>query len=344
MKRILSILIALLLCGTVMINANAQSQKIDPALQKILSSVDADEDLDLSIWLNVGQRPEPDFTSEDFETEEEYLNAYREYNIKFYTEKNSEILELIAQTVSLRVIYVSSFTPSVYVTAAAGDVEKIAAFDAVRSVSLKGASDDVPEDEPTYSPTEPTDPDFEKLYEKKYREWAGLRIGEYVYLELYHHFDSDGRADWALVKAQHGVPTDMTAYMMIGSRILQYYYGAEEFMFGYGIYDVKEEKFVDLYEIRNTPERYEGLTDALKEYKVGRPVGDVDDDNAVTIVDATLIQRELASIATCEKDYTIDSGSYDDDPLPKRYSDFDLDGETTIIDATKIQRTLASLE
>lgn len=59
-------------------------------------------------------------------------------------------------------------------------------------------------------------------------------------------------------------------------------------------------------------------------------IGDVDGDSAVTIIDATYIQRKLASI-----------------PIPfeinDKVADTDGDGSITIIDATMIQRYLASL-
>ena len=57
-------------------------------------------------------------------------------------------------------------------------------------------------------------------------------------------------------------------------------------------------------------------------------VGDVDDDGEVTILDATLIQRKLASYTT---PVFIDEAA-----------DADTDGEITIIDVTAIQRSLAN--
>ena len=58
-------------------------------------------------------------------------------------------------------------------------------------------------------------------------------------------------------------------------------------------------------------------------------LGDVDGDEVVTIIDATAIQRHLASIPTA---------SYNE-----KAADADEDGEVTIIDATAIQRHLAQL-
>ena len=58
-------------------------------------------------------------------------------------------------------------------------------------------------------------------------------------------------------------------------------------------------------------------------------LGDVDGDDEVTIIDATCIQRKLASIATAK--------------FVEAAADTDKDGELTIIDATVIQRWLAQL-
>ena len=86
---------------------------------------------------------------------------------------------------------------------------------------------------------------------------------------------------------------------------------------------------------------FEGLVQAWNEYgnciseriswNVGIPLllGDVDGDESVTIIDATCIQRKLASIPTATFIETV--------------ADADGDGELTIIDATVIQRHLAQL-
>ena len=65
------------------------------------------------------------------------------------------------------------------------------------------------------------------------------------------------------------------------------------------------------------------------EYDLEKILGDVDDDDEVTIIDATSIQRKLANISTAT--------------FIETASDADEDGELTIIDATTIQRWLANL-
>ncbi len=60
-------------------------------------------------------------------------------------------------------------------------------------------------------------------------------------------------------------------------------------------------------------------------------MGDADCDSKVTIVDATQIQRSLASYAKANS-------------VDRENADMDGDGRVTVIDATKIQRRLASIE
>lgn len=76
--------------------------------------------------------------------------------------------------------------------------------------------------------------------------------------------------------------------------------------------------------------------DATEENGEGAPgtgqsvlLGDADNDQSITILDATVIQRHLASLAT---------QSYNENA-----ADADGDGSVTILDATAIQRHLASL-
>lgn len=73
-------------------------------------------------------------------------------------------------------------------------------------------------------------------------------------------------------------------------------------------------------DIINLLKRHEGLLLVL---------GDSDGDGSVTILDATAIQRKLASLQTISFD--------------EKTADADGDGELTILDATAIQRHLASL-
>ena len=114
----------------------------------------------------------------------------------------------------------------------------------------------------------------------------------------------------------------------------------EPFDAGYGIYDVKEDKFIDAGSLsaKNYPDFVRVFDKIVTD---GRLIGDLDQDNAITIFDATLLQRCDAGLRDYPEDdvfyVTYEWGS------PRYYSDFDRDGDRTIIDATLIQRYLVGI-
>ena len=93
-------------------------------------------------------------------------------------------------------------------------------------------------------------------------------------------------------------------------------------------------------------------------------VGDLDFDGEITVVDATILQRDQAGIEKIKDDVRsvcdfngdgvidiIDStfiqrfiAGFDDDKEETLLGDVDFDGEVTIIDATMIQRDQAKIE
>ena len=74
----------------------------------------------------------------------------------------------------------------------------------------------------------------------------------------------------------------------------------------------------------------------------GNPLGDVDGDGEVTILDATRIQRRLANLCMLDgSDYDRDINEWDD-PL-YQVADVDGDGRVSIFDALRIRRYLAGI-
>lgn len=71
-------------------------------------------------------------------------------------------------------------------------------------------------------------------------------------------------------------------------------------------------------------------------------LGDIDGDDSISILDATMIQRCEIHVADYpEKDWINESDLVDDSFKPIHYySDFNRDGERNILDATCIQRYL----
>ena len=225
---------------------------------------------------------------------------------------------------------------------------------------------EVPTEAPTEAPTEPKD-----LYRERLKEYYNLSelTGETMvyqlmsYNELYYHRDSSGEIDWALIQCYCNIasPVDMSA--VVGNRVLHPGTAYYPFETTYGIYDVKNDKFIDPswsgkdYLGGKEAYKYDGFVRAFDEivgsgmgesiadvdYRgKGRPLGDIDNDLDLSIVDVTMIQRCEAMIAeypaTDELWLTYDyNGEH-------YYSDFNLDGSRDIVDATCIQRYLVGMD
>ncbi len=94
----------------------------------------------------------------------------------------------------------------------------------------------------------------------------------------------------------------------------------------YCIYDVSDDKFYDITKIDILA--YRGLYDYLVESDIATMIGDVDYDNKLTIIDATMIQRILANITYIRNNFV---------------TDFNCDGSVDIMDATAVQKEVANL-
>lgn len=243
---------------------------------------------------------------------------------------------------------------AVEISVPSGDVEAIADHDVVREIDY---SPDVIV-EPAKETEPSTEPPSELDLEERFEQWAlethhakqndSNMMMEYIaynnYKELYRHAESNGNMDWALLYVSSSPSPDWEIEMNAGGRII--YNGSEDpiFKFDYGVYDAAEDTFYDLFTIRDTIEKYSGLTNALNELKIGRPVGDADSDNTLTILDATKIQRLLADLepkSLYDDCYGLYTGAIGREVYC--FSDYDLDGSVTIVDATAIQRKLADL-
>ncbi len=155
-------------------------------------------------------------------------------------------------------------------------------------------------------------------------------IGE-LYKELYAHYESDtAELSWVLVEAAFiSEPAFPHVYRFFcPERFLENGSHDNPFGSGYGIYDVKNDEWMDL-SVALQSDRYDELLEICNENKIGKIYGDMDGDYSITIVDATMIQRFLADMVSM----------WDADLI----ADYDRDGTATILDATAIQRKLADL-
>ena len=160
-----------------------------------------------------------------------------------------------------------------------------------------------------------------------------LEIGEY-YEELYEYIAQPDSEDlsWALVRACHSAePAYPTIYKFFcPDRYLFQESLNDPFKSDYGVYDIKNDEWMDLSVALNS-EKYKGLTEACNENKIGRIYGDMDSDYIITIVDATWIQRYLASMTG-------------DAWWQELSADYDRNGAADVLDATHIQKHLAGME
>ena len=185
-----------------------------------------------------------------------------------------------------------------------------------------------------------TEMDYISEIHMKYIDTFNPTLGEYNYEEKCAETDGNGEMSYYLIKANMGYSAFAEVGFRFGNCIVQSDINSN-FTYLFGIYDIKEDKFYDVYDLRKTPDKYYRLEVHLEFYSRARVAGDYDFDRNITILDATGIQRFVAKL-----EYL---------PLGDQYvshegnesgfiSDFDNDGKVTVMDATGIQFHLARFD
>lgn len=194
---------------------------------------------------------------------------------------------------------------------------------------------DSQEELPTEAPTESSS------YRSKFEDYCDQQFNGFEiwsYKELYYHKDKDGETDWVLVYGSTN--SEQPAYLntIIGNRVIMRSSYGVPFASGYGVYDVKNDTFVDAGSAVHGG--YADFVKVFDERGGGRLLGDLDGDNQLSIVDATLLQRCQVNL----RDYSADDDIKVEDGIwmysAKYYSDFDRDGARSILDVTALQRYL----
>ncbi len=347
--------------------------KLSDQLKEKLASASDDEEIPLTLWLSYGEYIYYGFNDEGLETAEE-IEEYREkrlaINREYHQRKNQEYADRISERVAVTINDISHLTPIIK------DVMALASLSEISQVVYTG---DEVTDNPTEAPTAPpTETDehpegWRELSKESFFAWAKENVPNFDrwfyqdapdlphwYQELYYHKTGEGderKTDWVLIFSDSTVkpPWEMVFGVLYGKRVLTTGIGANSKNdLPYFIYDAEKGNYRSVIDLGY--ETYEGLEDAFEELHIGRLMGDVDNDGNITVIDATRIQKDLASIKPIENDrieivvtelsdYRLDvTLTVDQKWITTRYSDFDLDGETTVVDATHIQRYLASLE
>ncbi len=164
----------------------------------------------------------------------------------------------------------------------------------------------------------------------KYIETYNPRFKEYVYKNERICYEK-GEITYRLIKAYDKLGSPLEVYIRIGDVIMGSSALYSNFNCQYGLYDEKEDKFYDLYDLKDDYVKYCNIEMLLLSYCDGIPAGDSDGDTILTVMDATSIQRSIAKL---------DDYGYIDIYV----SDIDKDGAISVLDATKIQRKIACVE
>lgn len=163
----------------------------------------------------------------------------------------------------------------------------------------------------------------------------------YSYREKLSVYDENRELSYILINAHSNTCSPAEVGFRIGDVVMHSSNIHSYFVYQYGLYDVKEDKIYDLFDLRNNPEKYYKLEENLLYFCGGIPLGDSNGDSKLTVLDATVIQRIVASLQSPEYPYYYGAHEGDEHGY---ISDFDGDGSITVLDATAIQRKVAGLQ
>ena len=179
----------------------------------------------------------------------------------------------------------------------------------------------------TFAEVPPEDKFYDRFVEK---------YGDAMYYqEVQPHYDENNEIDWVVVCAY----TAMAVVDVLPDADHYNCYENGEFVFHekdlyapfttqHCVYDPKKDEFIDITKVNF--DEYKDLKKHVRTYYFANLIGDVDDDNDVTILDATEIQLILAKLKEQYVGICV--------------SDFDRDDELTVLDATAVQLKLAGLD
>ena len=326
------VVVILVCCNCVCISVHAQSSsKLEVSLQKVLDEKDPEDLITIGIWLYSEVKPISSMPS--WPNREK---AIAEHNALLAAEEQ-DFIDSIPKDVEFELQMTVRVAPLVFLKTKVKDVMKIVEMENVVSIGYDNTE--------VIDLSEPKGVSLKELFawwiefSKFQPNYDEKSFDEYTkYQEIYY---GDG---WTLIYGIYPdcpVPWEQEYRMEINGRIISGIIGAsnKDVAYPYTVYDEHSEAFFSIANV--SVDEYEGLAKALTELKIGRPIGDADNDNELTILDATRIQRVLAELENVKDEdeyyYLSVAGA------PRRFSDYDEDGDVTVLDATAIQRHLARL-
>ena len=320
--------------------STGSNTKISESLQKAMKAMPDNEKIETCIWLYYQHNAdlierktfeECGLTAGTCMTLEEvdiYSKTYNRIAGELEAAGNKALIEKIG-VADEDIIFCGTLSPLVILNLTKEQVYSIAELDEVQLL----------DDDNTVLVNEPT-PSSDS-YRSRFNDYCDRQANDVevlYYKELYHHKDKNGDTDWVLINGSTNMGYPAPLNTTIGNRVIRLDSCGVPFDSGYGIYDVKNDTFIDA--ISAARKGYDGFAKVFDELGGGRLLGDLDGDNQLTIIDATIMQRCQVGV----RDYPIDDEIKVDNGMwnysANYYSDFDRDGVRSILDVTKLQRYL----
>ena len=183
---------------------------------------------------------------------------------------------------------------------------------------------------------------YELLNAEKYEQ-----IEDYLplhYRECFEYFSDTNTSDvpdYVLIDFYTNMFEPMLYMKIIGDYIFWDYSRYIPDAIGYFIYLPAEN---ELYSLSGAYKaNIEGIDKVFTEYGAGVLIGDADNDNKLTIKDASLIQKALAGLVELDDSIFAEEG-FAELSKPGYVSDYDRDGERTVKDVSAIQKAIAGLD
>ena len=187
--------------------------------------------------------------------------------------------------------------------------------------------------------------DYQPIFEKYLREEVGYMHDFYEYEELYRYYSEDSTSDepdYVLIEGICGYePMPVTVFINDYAVNVGNYY--TPFKTPYYVIVPSEGTIYNIEEMYEAG--IENLDYIFTDYELGELMGDMDDDEKITIKDATYLQKCLAGMEGFTDNTHFKSPSFE---FPSYYygslSDFNFDDVVNVKDVTAIQKYIAGIE
>ena len=351
MKKIVCILLAFTILLTVFAVSVSASEKIHTWLAQRMEDLSDDDVITVRICLKYDHtekeveqlalyRAGLTYVPQDQELYEEYATARSNVVLSLQRQDCCEFIEKMGWSEDC----IHGYGQSI-ITA---DLNKAQIEQAAAAAEVDIIYCDVENTAPTEVPTESYGSSC--LFRQRFESASYSYYGVVKYDELYYHYNTEGEIDWVLVNGEFGMgDRGWKNYYMIGNRLALINDYSMPFSYGYGIYDVKRDRFCEITDTRLFEESGFSKTEIIQacdEYiPEGRLLGDIDNNGELSVIDVTILQRCLAYLKSFPDDDEIlwEKGVATSFRSLIYYSDFNRDGDRDVIDATCIQRYLAGL-